>query len=884
MSSLVETASQEDAPVSTAQTIPSHGSNSDIMPKRPWGGYSFVNFTSSKGTPAPHSQRRIRSPKMRSKSNTANQITTKSSTDAFTWAHLAEHVDKNAFKEDQGIDEFVSFFSSQGLANNSHSGSQPEMDDLVAMLKNHHVSDTGPTTETTGTLKDDHPTANIPLVSFNFNFNDRLQTNLDNAKATKAAHKVATKAAHKVATTAAPDTQEIPAQLSNSNAPLTPSTSSTTHQAGFGVPPTSNKLQPNVNMPSDYKFSFSANIPCQKDAVDLKNYEMPRTAVYIRPLTPGNNHDKPLSDTDHAPHPLSQMSFPKAPVLAQKDVSAENYRANEPGFAVRERRTGSNDASFVHLQHRRILPMPKPSHKRRAIKKESIFGTLPQLTNASTETTKSSASANTSVGSTFPPTTSSTPSTAATATTATNTTTTSTTGAAATATDSSTTPHVWQSKAQTNNTFGATCNTQNSTGQRENWDTNTAATFNGTNSSQNGFKYENIEAQQSVGPIDAIYREKTKKMKRSVANDLETKTNNAEERKDNRRKDRGRKAGEDDGESMHHAGGRFSDKIFDFSIDENTKEKWKKLPELEEIQLSKRSIGLTEVLKQAKSPKATPRVVRPSKFRERNRIDPVRLPSDPISSVPLPLPLPPLPPPPPPPPPPIPQQLSSKGKKSSNTPKKKKGKQTGPPNVVTKAQKSNVDLERKRPVQHSKVSISSSSSSLPLPLPSSIKPNNSTLMSAASSAGTSETITSGKKGKKAQRRKNQEDQGLSSGYDLFSEVSVIRNINPDDWTCLFCQFEIFCNGIEVARRKGGFYRRRRERQRKLREVEAKRNGEAMVRLQSDDEDRIVGGINGDRDHSIFPKKPLGPVPLTSIPTSTAEPGPTRHIRRNNHST
>ncbi|KAI9027414.1 hypothetical protein CLU79DRAFT_739105 [Phycomyces nitens] len=728
-----------------------HGLNSDIMPKRPWGGYSFVNFTSSRDTPAPHSQRRIRSPKMRSKSSIVNQ-TPKSPTDTFTWAHPAEHVDRNAFKDNQGLDGYVPL-SSQDLATSSSSENKLEMDDLVAMLKNHRVSEAGPT----GTIQDDRQTANIPLVSFNFSFNDR---------------------SHKI---------DNPNILTTSLAQQTntlPSTSSPTFQPGPAVPPAA-KPQSGTNMPLDYKFSFSANIPCQQDALDLKSYEAPRTTVYIRPLAATANQTKSISSTDHVPHPLSQIAFPTENHGPDGFVSGEKER----------KMMSSNDPNLAHLQHRRILPMPKPSHKRRAVKKESL-------------------ATSTQVPNNPPP-----PETAT----------------FTKSVPSPTGPPVWEFKAQINDAIVSTYNTK-AIGQRENWGADPTAIFSGTNNAQSGFQYEKLEPQQPTGSPDAVYREKTKKMKRSVANDSEIENDNDKDRKEAWRKDRGRKAGEDDSANLD---GRFFERAFDFSIDEKTREKWNKLPENEEMAPLRRSIGLTEVLKQTKAPKAMPAISQSSKTTENPQVDSASIVNDSVG--------------------PIPSPPPRKGKKASNTNKKKKGKQTGSSAQTPRVESPDIIAGVKQPSTASKPSV-----------PHATKLNNS-------ASTPTETTASGKKGKKNQRKKNQDDQGPTSGYDLFSEVSVIRNANPDDWTCLFCQFEIFCNGIEVARRKGGFYRRRRERQRKLKETETKRNGEAVGKPQSDDEDR-VGGINN--EHVVYPKKPLGPVPLTSIPTSTAEAGSTRHLRRN----
>jgi hypothetical protein len=49
----------------------------------------------------------------------------------------------------------------------------------------------------------------------------------------------------------------------------------------------------------------------------------------------------------------------------------------------------------------------------------------------------------------------------------------------------------------------------------------------------------------------------------------------------------------------------------------------------------------------------------------------------------------------------------------------------------------------------------------------------------------------------------------------------------DDWMCWFCEFEVFVRGFVAARRKGGWYKRRRERNQRLREIEARQNNELI---------------------------------------------------------
>jgi hypothetical protein len=55
----------------------------------------------------------------------------------------------------------------------------------------------------------------------------------------------------------------------------------------------------------------------------------------------------------------------------------------------------------------------------------------------------------------------------------------------------------------------------------------------------------------------------------------------------------------------------------------------------------------------------------------------------------------------------------------------------------------------------------------------------------------------------------------------------------EDWMCWFCEFEVFVRGFVAAKRKGGWYKRRRERNRRLREIEARQNNELISSSSSD---------------------------------------------------
>ncbi|KAJ2961071.1 hypothetical protein NQZ79_g3576 [Umbelopsis isabellina] len=77
----------------------------------------------------------------------------------------------------------------------------------------------------------------------------------------------------------------------------------------------------------------------------------------------------------------------------------------------------------------------------------------------------------------------------------------------------------------------------------------------------------------------------------------------------------------------------------------------------------------------------------------------------------------------------------------------------------------------------------------------------------------------------------------SKAVDILPASSFLfDNGTSDDWMCFFCEFEVFVRGFVAARRKGGWYKRRRERTRRLREIEARQNNELLSSSGSDLDD------------------------------------------------
>ncbi|KAG1051230.1 hypothetical protein G6F43_006549 [Rhizopus delemar] len=85
--------------------------------------------------------------------------------------------------------------------------------------------------------------------------------------------------------------------------------------------------------------------------------------------------------------------------------------------------------------------------------------------------------------------------------------------------------------------------------------------------------------------------------------------------------------------------------------------------------------------------------------------------------------------------------------------------------------------------------------------------------------------------KKNKKSKNKKSEDIAPGGFLSSDITLFENPISDDWICFFCQFDIFCHGIEDAKKKNGYYRRKKERLRRTNEAR-----------------RITGGVESSDDH------------------------------------
>lgn len=110
----------------------------------------------------------------------------------------------------------------------------------------------------------------------------------------------------------------------------------------------------------------------------------------------------------------------------------------------------------------------------------------------------------------------------------------------------------------------------------------------------------------------------------------------------------------------------------------------------------------------------------------------------------------------------------------------------------------------------------------PIPPPNPIASNMSHKSKAAKDG---EKKKSSKTMKKKTKSKKGED--VAPGGFLSSDITLFDNPLSDDWVCFFCQFDIFCNGLEDAKKKNGYYRRKKERLSRMRR--------AISELESSDE-------------------------------------------------
>ncbi|GAN08531.1 hypothetical protein MAM1_0209c08045 [Mucor ambiguus] len=95
------------------------------------------------------------------------------------------------------------------------------------------------------------------------------------------------------------------------------------------------------------------------------------------------------------------------------------------------------------------------------------------------------------------------------------------------------------------------------------------------------------------------------------------------------------------------------------------------------------------------------------------------------------------------------------------------------------------------------------------------------------------TTTTTKNKKKATKKKSNREEIAPGGF-LSSDITLFENpISSDDWICLFCQYDILMLGYEDAKRKNGYYKRQREKNKRIKEAELRRLGGALSESEED---------------------------------------------------
>ncbi|KAI7885187.1 hypothetical protein K492DRAFT_234337 [Lichtheimia hyalospora FSU 10163] len=425
-----------------------------------------------------------------------------------------------------------------------------------------------------------------------------------------------------------------------------------------------------------------------------------------------------------------------------------------------------------HLQHRKILPLPKPRWKRKGLQR-------PSSSTHDKEHEQQSANNNTTSSSSPP-----------------------------------LTPYIWQFSPPARE-----IQQRYSSSDHEDWGMSRLSLTDDPN-----YLFQEVFTSD-----DSSYRDNAKKMKRSTGSELAE----YDERKSAfRRKDRKWRNNNSSGSSSNNnsnvatdglrakSGIQLPESAFEFAMDKRTRDQLNGLPTLDDLPRPKSvSLGLSNVLRQTMTPAA------------------------PYLS--------------PPPPPPPASSSTRKSTLASPPPPPSSFMQSLPTGTTrTKRNESNPSTKKKGKSNDQSNEPSKTMAEKPV---------------AVSSANT-------KRGKKGTRKKktHDDDSHGKSNQSLVSDVALIRNPDPDEWICVFCQYEIFCHGLEMARRKGGYYRRRRERRRRLREVEARRAGECISGATSDFEDDPP--VIDDLTHAP-PPPPPPPLPPSMPPTSTDTISTMEHHQR-----
>ncbi|CDH50935.1 predicted protein [Lichtheimia corymbifera JMRC:FSU:9682] len=707
MSSLIETTNKEDVPVSAVQPI--SGCNLPVNTLSRTRSYTAYNLTDLNGVKVDTMSRRLQRTSESSllRLEETSATTTTTAECIATTTATESRASDNETKSQEGLEEFISMLAGNGTRKDPNDTINEATANIDHLLAIMKSRQMGRDTLHHIPPEEYHPSNNNNTI-FNFMFESNKSS--------------------------------LSTNNTDDNADSKPSALS----------------------PSDFRFSFTSKEPLATSSprsnINIRRYRGGGGKITTPNVFYSTAYDDEDGDDDDE----------------QNEYESDDGQTN----AQHSRHSGSmiptnSDISKLpqHLQHRKILPLPKPRWKRKGLQK-ATSNDKDQQQSANNNTTSSSSS---------PP----------------------------------LTPYIWQFSPPAREI-------QQRYSEHEDWGMSRLSLADDPN----------CLFQEVFTGDDSSYRDNAKKMKRSTGSES-TSLPSAEydERKSTlRRKDR--KWRNNSNNSSSHSnniaadgsritpGIQLPESAFDFAMDKRTRDQLKGLPTLDDLPRPKSaSLGLSNVLRQAMTPVApsiTPPLPPPA---------PPSASSTTKSTIASP------------PPPPPPHSSTLTQSLPTVTARAKRNE-----SISTATTKKKGKANDHHPNEPSKTIVD--------------KPVT------VSSANT-------KRGKKGSRKKkvNDDDSHNKSNQALVSDIALIRNPDPDEWICVFCQYEILCRGLEAARRKGGYYRRRRERRRRLREVEARRAGECISGATSDFEDDPP--VIDDLTHGpLPPPPPPPPLPPSIPPTST----------------
>ncbi|KAI9319890.1 hypothetical protein BX666DRAFT_2024937 [Dichotomocladium elegans] len=720
MSSLVGTSNQEDVPVSGVQTISGLNLNITSLPSRSCNGFNFVDI--NKGKPDTICSQVARQQQGISPPATCAATATTSSTSTATAKKTIEDDESFENKSKEALQEFIPTHAEKKVQHTLPPTSPP-----ISQKQQHECCSNipQPTTSSASASKrypttSSTPSSGVSNMTFDFTFGGK------NGK-----------------------------RIAPSNRLVPPFSSSDDKFA----------------LASNFQFSFSP-----PPSFNLSSPTTTRSSIGYQPRT-GNGRSLQLQKNTpgkdkQAMHPLSQNTtifedVDQDEVESDSDPSLSSLFPRQDPLLPSRRHNAiptSEISKYPHLQHRKILPLPKPRWKRQGLSQPS--SAAPSAPPPPTPPSPTPPPFSFSSASQKPKQALFDPSSAP--------------GISSDDMPSAPTSYVWQFSASSrdhgNDDWGFSRLSLNEQAQ------------------------EGLFGMIAVDSSDSSYRDNAKKMKRSIGNEADipvvmmTIGGGYDERKGIRRRDRKWKNSNNVSHGADKQGNRnatsaggvsrpFPEGPFEFSENARIYQNLKHIPKLEDMPRSHTSLGLTKILRQT-----MPDVPPPASLRDSNgRADP----------------------------------------------------QSGPGTTASK--KKSKAVETATPASR-----------------------------AASDKPAVVAMTSKRNNKKGQRKKKMDDDHGSMNKVSGSDITLVQSPDPDEWICLFCQYEIFCRGLEAARRKGGYYRRRKERHRRMKEAEARRMGELVASDHEDDP--ILDDLIPTSSAAPGPPPPPPPLPAIAAALGTGENG------------